>query len=201
VQAALQLHPQVRGRFDEIERITIFMADRPFVRDQQADLDRRYPQSKEAADHSFTFLPAVALLDGELTLRQFENDSWNEPSVRRLMQAISLEVAPDLSQRAPDAMPSRVCVLLRGGEEFVAQCIYPPGHSGENGLDGDVVIAKFQAVAKRMLGPLERQAVIDNALGLDAANCIDGLMALLACKAGNGLRSARSTAGSAKAGS
>src|SRR5215203_518136 len=64
-------------------------------------LDRRYPQSREAADHSFTFLPAVALLDGELTLRQFENSRWKQPLVRRLMQRISLEGAPDLNQRAP----------------------------------------------------------------------------------------------------
>jgi 2-methylcitrate dehydratase len=201
VQAALELHQQLRGRFEDIERITVFMADRPFVRDQQSDPDRRYPQSREAADHSFTFLPAVALLDGELTLRQFENSRWNEPLVRRLMQRVSLEAAPDLNQRAPDAMPCRVSVLCRGGEELIAECIYSPGHSGENGLDSNVVIAKFEAVTKQIVRPRDRQLVIDSALGLDTADCIDSLMALLAGTSDNSGKLARSTAGRAKAGS
>ena len=180
VQAALDLHRQLNGRTEEIERIEVYMADLPFVRDQQEDIDRRFPKSREAADHSFTFLPAVALVDGELTLRQFDNERWNEPSLRGVMERVSLHVAPDLNQRAPDTMPCRLRVVLRNGDDMVAECLYPPGHSSQTGLDVDVVTAKFRSVARAVLASEICEQVIDAVLGLDDTNSISKLMTLVA---------------------
>jgi 2-methylcitrate dehydratase len=180
VQAALELHRLLAGRSDKIERIEVYMADLPFVRDQQADIDRRIPKSREAADHSFTFLPAVALADGDLTLRQFDGERWNDPSIKRLMERVSLHVAPDLNERAPDSMPCRLRVVLRNGQELVTECLYPPGHSSQTGLDEDVVRAKFRSVSRAMLAPEICEQVIDAALGLDAVGSIRNLMSLVA---------------------
>jgi 2-methylcitrate dehydratase len=180
VQTAIELHPLLAGRTDEIKRIEVYMADLPFVRDQQADIDRRFPKSREAADHSFTFLPAVALADGELTLRQFDGERWNEPHIKRLMERVSLHVAPDLNQRAPDTMPCRLCVVLLNGEELTTECLYPPGHSSETGLDQDVVTAKFRSVSQSILAPQICEQVIDAALRLDKASSVGKLMHLVA---------------------
>ena len=179
VQAALELHQQVNGRTSEIERIEVFMADLPFVRDQQADIDRRFPKSREAADHSFTFLPAVAMTDGELTDRQFENERWTDPALTQLMERVSLQVAPDLNQRAPDTMPCRLRVVLRNGDALTAECLYPPGHSGPSGLNADVVIAKFLNISKAVLGPDKCKQVIDSVLNLDDTGSIGKVMGLL----------------------
>ncbi len=179
VQAALDVHRRLDGRTGEIERIEVFMADLPFVRDQQADSDRRFPRSREAADHSFTFLPAVALVDGELTVRQFENERWNDPALKVLMERVSLQVAPDLNERASDTMPCRVRVVLRDGEDLTAECLYPPGHSGRSGLDADVVTAKFLQVSRPVLGDAQCRQVIDAVLGLDGPGSVNKLMRLL----------------------
>jgi 2-methylcitrate dehydratase len=179
VQAALELHPWLSGRAEEIDRIEVHMADRPFVRDQQADLDRRYPQSREAADHSFTFLTAMAVVDGELTQRQFENEPWKQPRVKQLMERVSLQVAPDLDQRASDTMPCRVRVVLRNGDEMVKECLYPPGQSSPSGLDGDVVTAKFLSVCRSVLASEKCEQVIDSVLGLNDTKPIGKIMGLL----------------------
>jgi 2-methylcitrate dehydratase len=180
VQAALDLRARLAGDTEAIERIEVYMADLPFVRDQQEDIDRRFPKSREAADHSFSFLPAVALVDGELTLRQFDDERWNEPSLRKLMERVSLHVAPDLNQRAPDSMPSRVRVVLQNGSELVAECLYPRGHSSKTGLDVDVVKAKFRDVSRPVLASGTCEKIIDAALALDDAQSVGRLMALAA---------------------
>jgi 2-methylcitrate dehydratase len=182
VQAALDVHAKLNGRIDAVEHIEVIMADLPFVRDQQSDRPRRFPQSRESADHSFTFLPAVALVDGELTLQQFENERWNEPALKRLMERVSLDVAADLNQRAADTIPCRLRVLLRSGEAIVAECLYPPGHSSRNGLDAEVVKAKFRQVSQPMLTPARGEQVIEQILGMDAMSPIGPLMDLVSGK-------------------
>jgi 2-methylcitrate dehydratase len=180
VQAALALHQRLDGQTEAIERIEVYMADLPFVRDQQEDIDRRFPKSREAADHSFSFLPAVALVDGELTLKQFDNDRWHEPSLRNMMERVSLHVAPDLNQRAPDSMPCRLRVVLRDGSDLVAECLYPAGHSSPTGLDAEVVKEKFRSVSQPLLASKICEQVIDAALALDDAKSVGRLMALVA---------------------
>jgi 2-methylcitrate dehydratase len=179
VQAALDVHKRLDGRVNDIEQVEIFMADVPFVRDQQADTDRRNPQSREAADHSFTFLPAVALVDGELTLQQFKNERWRDRSIVRLMDRVTLKVAEDLNRRASDAMPCRLRVVLHDGKELVAERLYPPGHSSVNGLDADAVKDKFLNVSKMLLTPHQCEEVIESVLGLDGQDSVRELMGLL----------------------
>jgi len=179
VQAALDAGRRLNGRIGEIERIEVFMADLPFVRDQQADGDRRFPRSREAADHSFTFLPAVALVDGELTIRQFQNERWNEPALKELMGRVSLQIAPDLNQQAPDSMPCRLRVVLRNGEDRTAECLYPPGHSGPSGLDASVVRSKFLNVSQPVLSFQKCEQVVGAVMGLNGTGSIETLMGLL----------------------
>ena len=74
VEAALRVRATLPDPLPEIERVEIRMADIPFVRSQVADQERRNPTTRETADHSFPFLVAVALLDGEL-IRPVEDRS------------------------------------------------------------------------------------------------------------------------------
>src|ERR1700704_4107771 len=74
VAAALALAPKLNGRHNQIRRIEAIMAQLPMIVNQQAEITRKDPRSREDADHSFTFLPAVALVDGALTEDQFANN-------------------------------------------------------------------------------------------------------------------------------
>jgi|GEM_PF-866742 len=153
VAAALALAPKLRGRHNQIRRIAAIMAHLPMVVNQQAEITRRQPRTREDADHSFTFLTAVALVDGALTEHQFANKRWLQPEMRALVAKVELETSTEISVRAPDSMPARVEVELDSGERLVSECLYPPGHSfPERGLDRDVTVRKFYDVTDGLLG-------------------------------------------------
>jgi 2-methylcitrate dehydratase len=153
VAAALPLAPKLQGRHDQIRRIEAIMADLPMIVNQQAEITRRQPRTREDADHSFTFLAAVALVDGELTERQFADKRWLQPEMRSLTAKVELKTSPEIVVRAPDSMPARVEVHLEGGERLVSECLYPPGHSfPQRGLDRDVTVRKFRGLTEGVLG-------------------------------------------------
>ena len=51
--------------------VELIVNDHPMAVAQTGDVERRQPKSRETADHSFHYLVAVALLDGELTPANF----------------------------------------------------------------------------------------------------------------------------------
>src|SRR5258708_14727540 len=149
VAAALALAPKLKGRHDQIRRIEAIMADLPMIVNQQAEITRRQPRTREDADHSFTYLAAVALVDGELTERQFADKRWLQPEMRSLTAKVELKTSPEITVRAPDSMPSRVGVHLEGGERLVSECLHPPGHSfPDRGLHRDVTVGKFRSITE-----------------------------------------------------
>jgi 2-methylcitrate dehydratase len=129
------------------------MAHLPMIVNQQAEMTRRQPRTREDADHSFTFLAAVALIDGALTERQFTDKRWLQPEMRSLTAKVELKTSPEIALRAPESMPARVEVHLDSGERLVSECLYPPGHSfPDRGLDRDVTVDKFRGVTDGLLG-------------------------------------------------
>ena len=152
VAAALALAPKLQGRHDQIRRIRAIMAHLPMIVNQQAEATRREPRTREDADHSFTFLTAVALVDGALTEHQFADGRWLEPEMQALTAKVELETSAEIVARAPGSMPARIAVELDGGEQLVSECLYPPGHSfPERGLDRDVTVRKFHDVTDGLL--------------------------------------------------
>src|SRR4029077_16308483 len=113
------------------------------------EASRQKPHSREDADHSFTFLAAVALAEGALTGRQFADRRWLLPQMQALTAKVQLKTSAEIVARAPVSMPGRVEVELDTGERLVSECLYPPGHSfPEQGLDRNVVVRKFCALTE-----------------------------------------------------
>ena len=106
VAAGLNLHRQVNGDVDRLTKITVAIADKPTLVRQMRDPGRVDPQSREAADHSFNFLAAVALLDGDFALAQFDNDRWHDAKVRAVMARLEMTTDASLNAKAPSGFPS-----------------------------------------------------------------------------------------------
>lgn len=167
VAAALELHRHIGGDAGRIDHIRVVMADTPTVRAHQADRERADPKSHEAADHSFPFLVAVALLDGAFGFAQYEHERWNDPKVRAIMGRIEMAVDPTLTQRAPGSFPCRLEAAGRGGTAQ-AEVLFPPGFS-RGGLKAEAVIAKFQAVTSERIGVQACKRIVDAVTKLDDA--------------------------------
>jgi 2-methylcitrate dehydratase len=165
VGAALALAPQVKERLNQISRVDAIMANLPMVVNQQAERTRREPRTREDADHSFTFLTAVALADGELTERQFANKRWLQPEMRSLAAKVELKTSSEIVARAPGSMPARIEIELENGERLVSECLYPPGHSfPERGLDRDVAVRKFHEITNGLIATDAAEEIVRQVL-------------------------------------
>ncbi|MEE8515107.1 MAG: MmgE/PrpD family protein [Alphaproteobacteria bacterium] len=178
VTAGIEIHGILQGETDGIESIALTMADRSNIRRQQADIGRTYPTSREAADHSFPFLAAVALMDGVLTPRQFDNERWAEAKTKALMARVSMGVDGGWNQRAPDAYPVTMRVTMADGARHMARVPHPPGHAA-GGLEVADVTAKFDAITRGVLDDAHSSAIKATVLGLEDLSSVTELMDLL----------------------
>lgn len=182
VAAAIEMHRILNGHTEAIESIEVVMADCPIVRRQQSDQDRRRPDSREAADHSFYFLVAAALTDGELGPRQFDGERWYDPAILSLMERTTMRMDETWTTRAPSSYPCTLRVVTVDGRDHAVEIPYTPGHS-EGGLDASVVEAKFDAITESSLADKDRTGIKDSVSRLEEPSMILQLMGFLA---GNG---------------
>jgi len=182
VAAAIQLHSAIAGPLNEVEKIDVRMADIPFVSSQVYDAERRNPTTRETADHSFPFLIAAALLDGELTLRQFEHERWFDPSVRALMGRMMIETDEGLNRYGEESgYPCAISVLTKDGREHRAEVPYHRGHA-KNKMDAGEVQTKFNRYAAPALSEPQRKRIIQQMERLETLPSLQQFMPLLAAR-------------------
>jgi 2-methylcitrate dehydratase len=148
IRAAIDLHPQVRTRMDSIQRVTVRMPAYA-IGSPSAKEDRRFPATRESADHSFYYCAAIALLEGACGDEQFAEDKLAMPALRRLLEKVELEEDPALTARWP-AAGGAVVVHMMDGTLLDAHCEYPPGHP-RNALTAEELGAKFHGFADPVL--------------------------------------------------
>lgn len=142
------------------------------------DPEKWRPQTRETADHSFPYCVAVALLDGTVTLRSFEEKRMDDPMLQALMHKVRVVQQPEFTGRYPSAMPTRLTVTTATGKEYVAQQEYPLGHPRHAMSDREVE-EKFSLLTARQLPPAQARKIIDAIWNLDKMKEISVLMPLL----------------------
>src|SRR5215468_4939846 len=178
VAAGLALHKQISEDPDRLKEITVAIADTPSLQRQKDDPGRVDPQSREAADHSFNFLAAVSLIDGDFGLSSFDNERWNDPKVRAVMARLTVVCDGSLNARSPGAFPCAIRATGTDGRAHVAEVLDPPGFS-RSGIEAQAVIRKFNSITAGRLGQASRQRIIDAAMALDkSASCAELTAAL-----------------------
>jgi 2-methylcitrate dehydratase len=179
VAAALEARTVIADPLKEVKHLEVLMADTPFVRGQVADEDRRRPTSRETADHSFYYLAAVALLDGELTEAQFEDDRWLEPSVTTLMERMTIRTDPSLNKYTPESFPCVLQIATVNGENHAVEVFYHKGHA-KNRMSSTEVEGKFRACARGVLSAAQQTKIISLVHDLEQLNDVAELMHALA---------------------
>lgn len=164
IDAALRLRKQI-GEPVTIESIVIQSHDAA-VDIIGSELEKWHPQSRETADHSLPYLTAVALVDGEITSRQFASKRFHDSALLALVQKVRVERHPELSARYPQAVGNIVTVLLRDGRSFTERVDYPLGHA-LNPLSDAQLESKFHALASSHLSPERANAMLKTAWSLD----------------------------------
>lgn len=169
IDAALSLREEIGSRTDlieEIESITIHSFDAA-VDIIGGEPEKWRPQSRETADHSLPYCVAVALVDGQVWLEQFEAARFTDEKLLSLVAKISVLRDDTLSARYPEGIPNRLTVTMKSGETFVKEVTFPRGHAKNPMTDAEVE-KKFRALAEPVL-PAERIAqALDRLWNLDS---------------------------------
>ena len=132
------------------------------------------PRTKETADHSLPYLLAWTLRHGELTERAFLPESYLDPSIRPLMNNITVRVDDEIEKAMPRTVRMRVTAVDRSGKSYVADIVNPPGHE-DNPIAPKDLAAKFTRLCEPRLGKqrtaaaLEQWQRIETATDLNAA--------------------------------
>ncbi len=145
------------------------------------DPEKWHPRTRETADHSFPYCVAVALRDGTVTLRSFDEKRLDDPALQDLMQKVKVVEAEEMRGWYPEAMPTRIAVRTNSGNEYVKQIDYPLGHP-RNPMSDREVEEKFRELAKGKLDRKQAGKVIDFIWKLDQVKDIGALMPLLRMK-------------------
>ncbi|MEM2430336.1 MAG: MmgE/PrpD family protein, partial [Nitrososphaerales archaeon] len=80
VEAAIELHKMLKGRFEEIDEVLIetFEASYKII---GSGKEKWEPKSRETADHSLPYCVSVALMDGTLNLDSFKEEKLRDPKL------------------------------------------------------------------------------------------------------------------------
>ena len=165
VECALQLHPEIHHRLDQIEKIVIYTQE-PAVRIISKTGPLHNPADR---DHCLQYMVAIGLIFGELTAESYENHFATDPRIDKLREKMLVHEEPRFSKDYlhPDkrSIANSVQVYFNDGSHSKKiQIEYPIGHSRRRDEGIPLLIKKFE----NSLSPLFNQQEIDRLKALFA---------------------------------
>jgi 2-methylcitrate dehydratase len=176
IEAALSLRKQI-DHLAEVKSVTIESHDAA-VDIIGSEPEKWRPATRETADHSLPYITAIALIDGEITNKQFEPERFKDPEVWKFLENVKVERNAELSAIYPGAVANIVHVDLAGGRRLTKRVDYPLGHA-KNPLNDSQVEGKFFALVEPSIGQKRAGRIVDLAWRLDEAKNVDELMKAL----------------------
>jgi 2-methylcitrate dehydratase len=161
VECAMQLHAQVAGRIEQVERIEI--------QTQEAGvriIDKTGPLANYAdRDHCLQYMVAVPLIFGRLTAADYNDDVAADPRIDALRERMTVTENPQFTRDYFD--PARryignsVQVFFRDGSSTDKVSIdYPIGHRKRRAEGIPVLLAKFEAALGDHFAPAQAERIL-----------------------------------------
>jgi 2-methylcitrate dehydratase len=160
VEAAMTLHPQIRDRVQEIERVVIETQE-PGVR----IIDKTGPLANPAdRDHCIQYMVAIPLIFGRLTAADYEDEVANDPRVDALRSKTQVRENPIFTQEyyAADKryIGNAVQVFFKDGSSTArTQVDYPIGHRKRRAEGMPVLVKKFETSVAAHFGAKQSEAI------------------------------------------
>ncbi len=176
IDAALLLRRQI-GDVSQIASVDIYTFEASY------NIIGKYaeawaPRTRETADHSLPYCTAVALMDGEVTLKQFDPERFTAPDILALLTKVKIHLDDSLTPRYPRGIPNRIVVTLQDGRQFTHEVEFPRGHAGNPMTDGEVE-TKFRTLVEPRYGKATADAVLAKCWKFEDAKEAGSLLGLL----------------------
>jgi 2-methylcitrate dehydratase len=173
IEAALFLRKQI-GEAVEVKSMTVESHDAS-VDIIGSEPEKWKPETRETADHSLPYITAIALIDGEVTEKQFQPERFTDPKIWKFLENVKVKRNAELSALYPDAVANIVHVELADGRRLTRRVDYPLGHA-KSPLKDSQVEEKFNALVEPMLGTQRARKIVDIVSKLDEAKTVDELI-------------------------
>jgi 2-methylcitrate dehydratase PrpD len=138
-----------------------------------------YPQSSLEAKFSVQYVTARALLSGTVRLCDFEEHSYADPDIRRLLEITEVRPHPDMRDDAAEQWGAEVIVRLKSGHMLSRRIDQLVGRGGDSPMTRDEMWDKFEDCAQRALPRQRLPALFDLLQDLESVPDINLLTQLL----------------------
>src|SRR5467141_1798473 len=140
-----------------------------------SELEKWKPETRETADHSLPYITAIALIDGEVTSKQFERERFADPKVWKFLEKVKVERNAELSAMYPGAVANIVHVDLADGKRLTKRVDYPLGHA-KNRLEDFEVEKKFLKLVAPTFTRDHAAKIIEHVWNMDEQRDLHHLM-------------------------
>ncbi len=162
VEAALLLHPQVKDRLGDVEKVVITTQE-----SAMRIIDKRGPLYNPAdRDHCIEYMTAIGLIFGTLTAEHYEDKIAADPRIDALRDKMECVEDPQYSRDYLDpekrSIANAVQVFFKDGtatEKVVVE--YPLGHRRRRAEAIPLLEAKFKTNLARRFAPHQANAILD----------------------------------------
>jgi aconitate decarboxylase len=174
IDAALELRPKVV--VSQIQRIDIYMSEAAYA---HGGWKAERPLQVIGAQMNASYAVAVALLDGDVLVKQFTEDRVNRDDVWALIDRTITH-----HERAYDNLPiderltTQVRLTLKDGSTQAAKVVHPLG-TGDRNLTNDEIRDKYAKLTDGVVAPDRQAAIQRTVLDIDALDDVSQLTALL----------------------
>ena len=114
------------------------------------------PETRETADHSLPYITSIALIDGEVTDRQFQPERFMDPKIWKFLENVTVQRNAELSSLYAKAVANIVHVTLEDGRTLTKRVDYPLGNA-LNPVSDKQLEGKFNALVVPALGEAGRR--------------------------------------------
>ena len=161
VEAAIELHPQVKNRLDEIDHITIR------TQESAGRIINKAGALHNPADrdHSIQYMTAIGLIFGKLTADDYEDKRAADPRIDALRDKMQVQVDAQFSQDYLDpskrSIANAIQIFFKDGsktEEVIVE--YPIGHRRRRAAGIPLLEAKFKENLLTQLPMIQVEAII-----------------------------------------
>jgi 2-methylcitrate dehydratase len=178
-QSAIEAGLFLRSQIEDLAQIKSVLIE---SHDASVDIigsepEKWKPETRETADHSLPYITSVALLDGEVTEKQFQPERFMDPAIWQFLGNVKVERNAELSAMYPGAVANIVHVELSEGRKLTKRVDYPLGHA-KNPLKDSEVEGKFRFLVAPALGWEGADKILAAGWKLDDAGSVNELMQL-----------------------
>src|SRR6478672_8484489 len=162
VECAMALHPKVKDRIDQIQKITIRTHESAI-----RIIDKKGPLNNPAdRDHCIQYMVAVPLIHGRLTAADYEDDVATDPRVDRLRDKIECvedkQYSLDYLDPEKRSIANAMQITFKDGSKSAEVVVeYPIGHRRRRAEGIPVLEAKFKTNLARRFALKQSVAILD----------------------------------------